>query len=53
MEARNRVLGEEHPDSRTNIVNLASICVDQNRLKEPEGVGDASDGRKTLGGYFW
>ena len=52
VEARNEVLGEEHPDSQANIANLASICVDRNRLTEPEGAGDASDGKKKLGGYF-
>jgi hypothetical protein len=36
VEARNRVLGEEHPDSLTSVANLASIYVDQDRLKEAE-----------------
>lgn len=35
-DARNRVLGEEHPNSLTSVANLASIYVDQDRLKEAE-----------------
>lgn len=65
VEARNRVLGEDHPDSLTSMANLASIYADQDRLKEAEGLevqvmektrglfGDEHPHSLTLGAILW
>jgi hypothetical protein len=36
MEARKRVLGEEHPHTLTSMANLASTYRKQGRLEEAE-----------------
>lgn len=35
---KNKVLGQEHPDTLTSIGNLASTYLEQGRLKEAEGL---------------
>lgn len=44
METTKRVLGGEHPDTLTNIDNLASIYRNQGTLEGGRRAGDASDG---------